>query len=100
MVNIFREEQRYSSGVIETSDNASTVSPYWIASAYVSGMLLFFLPPPSSLQQQCEGRTMSYLGPSLSLIGITSCGLFFPASQASLCLSGNGCSGHFIIHWA
>lgn len=50
MLNVFREEQPNSSGVIETSGKSQySVSPYWIASAYKSGMLLFFLPPPSML---------------------------------------------------
>lgn len=101
MVNVFREEQPNSSGVIETSDNASTV-------CHPTGLLLHInlvcfysschLPP--CLQQQGEGRMMNCLGPFLFLIGITSCGLFFPASQSSLCLSGKGCFGHSIIDWA
>ncbi|KAK2533218.1 Cdan1 [Columba livia] len=45
-----REEQPNVSGVIETSGRCQcSVSPYRIASAYESGMLLFFLPPPSML---------------------------------------------------
>lgn len=85
MVNVFRGEQHNSSGVIETSDNASTV-------CHPTGLLLHInlvcfystchLPP--CLQQQGEGRMMSCLGPSLFLIDIASCGLFFPASQSSV----------------
>lgn len=60
------------------------VSPYWIASIWYASYSSWHLP--LCLQQQGEGRMASCLCPCFLLIGIISCGLFFPASQSSVCL--------------